>query len=105
MEKEHHTGLCRKENITRRISQSYAAFNKYNKFWSRIPLDKKLLLYEEVIVSVMIYNSSCWDAPESMLEKLDVVHREKTFFVEKRQFYYLSTTRCTTKSARCTTEL
>ena len=68
--------LCSKEDITRRISLGYAAFNKYNKAWSnKIPLDKRLLLYEALVVSVMMYNSSCWAAPKSVLEKLDIVHR------------------------------
>ena len=68
--------LCSKEDIRRRISLGYAAFNKYNKAWSnKIPLDKRLLLYEALVVSVMMYNSSCWAAPKSMLDKLDVVHR------------------------------
>ena len=68
--------LCSKEDITRRISLGYAAFNKYNKAWNnKIPLGKRLLLYEALVVSVMLYNSSCWAAPKSVLEKLDVVHR------------------------------
>ena len=68
--------LCSKEDITRRICLGYSAFNKYNKAWSnKIPLKKRLLLYEALVVSVMMYNSSCWAAPKSVLEKLDVVHR------------------------------
>ena len=68
--------LCSKEDISRRISLGYAAFNNYKKAWShKIPLGKRLLLYEALVVSVMMYNSSCWAAPQSVLEKLDVVHR------------------------------
>ena len=68
--------LCSKEDITRRISLGYAAFNKYKKAWNnKIPLKKRLLLYEALVVSVMMYNSSCWAAPKSVLDKLDVVHR------------------------------
>ena len=64
------------EDITRRISLGYAAFNKYKKAWNnKTPLEKRLLLYEALVVSVMMYNSSCWAAPKSVLEKLDVVHR------------------------------
>jgi hypothetical protein len=67
---------CSKEDITHRISLGYAAFSKCNKAWSnKIPLDKRLLLYEALVVSVMIYNSSCWAGPNCVLEKLDVVHR------------------------------
>ena len=68
--------LCSKEDIQRRISLGYAAFNKYQKAWSnKIPLCKRLVLYEALVVSVMMYNSSCWAATKSVLEKLDVVHR------------------------------
>ena len=68
--------LCSKEDISRRISLGYAAFNKYKKAWTnKIPLTKRLLLYEALVVSVMMYNSSCWAAPKSVLEKLDVTHR------------------------------
>ena len=68
--------LCSKEDISRRISLGYAAFNKYKKAWNhRIPLNKRLLLYEALVVSVLMYNSSCWAAPKSVLEKLDIAHR------------------------------
>ena len=69
--------LCSMEDITLRISLGDAAFNKYDKAWSnKIPLDKRLLVsYEALVVSVMMYNFSCWAVPKSVLEKLDVVHR------------------------------
>ncbi|KAL5260789.1 hypothetical protein ACHWQZ_G010818 [Mnemiopsis leidyi] len=68
--------LCSKEDISRRISLGYAAFNKYKKAWNhRIPLNKRLLLYEALVFSVLMYNSSCWAAPKSVLEKLDIAHR------------------------------
>ena len=68
--------LCSKEDIQRRISLGYAAFNKYKKAWNKkIPLLKHLVLYEALVVSVMMYNSSCWAAPKSVLEKLDIAHR------------------------------
>jgi len=68
--------LCSKADIQRRISLGYAAFNKYQKAWTnKIPLQKRLTLYEALVVSVLMYNSSCWAAPKANLEKLDVVHR------------------------------
>ena len=68
--------LCSKADIQRRISLGYAAFNKYIKTWNgKIPLQKRLVLYEALVVSVMMYNSSCWAAPKTALDKLDVVHR------------------------------
>ena len=68
--------LCSKADIQRRISLGYAAFNKYKKAWTnKIPLKKRLMLYEALVVSVLMYNSSCWAAPKAALDKLDVVHR------------------------------
>ena len=68
--------LCSKADIQRRISLGYAAFNKYRKAWNnKISLKKRLLLYEALVVSVLMYNSSWWAAPKASLDKLDVVHR------------------------------
>ena len=68
--------LCSKEDISRRISLGYAAFNKYKKAWNHgIPLSKRLILYEALVVSVLMYNSSCWAAPMSALDKLDKAHQ------------------------------
>ena len=68
--------LCSKADIQRRISLGYAAFNKYKKAWTnKIPLKKRLMLYEALVVSVLMYNSSCWAAPKAALDKLDVVLR------------------------------
>ena len=58
-----------------RISLGYAAFHKYQKAWTnKIPLQKRLLLYEALVVSVFMYNFSCWTAPKTFLEKFYVVH-------------------------------
>lgn len=68
--------LCSKSDIERRISLRYAAFNKYKKAWNRkILLSKRLILYDALVVSVMLYNSGCWAVPKLVLEKLDIVHR------------------------------
>ena len=39
------------------------------------PLKKRLMLNEALVMSVLMYNSSCWAAPKAALNKLDVVHR------------------------------
>ena len=68
--------LCSKADIQRRINLGYAAFNNYKKAWSdKLPLNKRLILYNALVVSVLMYNSSCWAVPKIFLEKLDVVHR------------------------------
>ena len=43
--------------------------------WDPIPLSKRLLVYEALVVSVLMYNSSCWAAPMFALNKLDKAHR------------------------------
>ena len=58
--------LCSKADIKRRISLGYAAFNKYQKAWTdKIPLQKRLTLYEALVVLVLMYNLSCWAAPKA----------------------------------------
>ena len=53
------SALCSKADIQRRINLGYAAFNNYKKAWSgKIPLHKRLLLYNALVVSVLMYNSS-----------------------------------------------
>ena len=43
---------------------------------SKIPLHKKLKVYEAQVVSVIMYNASCGAAPAAVLEKLDICHRK-----------------------------
>jgi hypothetical protein len=53
--------LCSKADIQvqRRISLGHAAFKKYKKAWTnKIPLKKRLMLYEALAVSVFMYNYS-----------------------------------------------
>ena len=53
------------------------AFQKFNKIWSqsKIPIQKKLAVYEAQVVSVIMYNSSSWAVPKNYWYKLDVCHR------------------------------
>ena len=68
--------LCSREDIQRRINLGYAAFANYKKSWNnKIPLSKRLVLYDALVVSVMMYNSGCWAVPKICIEKLDIVHR------------------------------
>ena len=60
--------LCSKEDISRRISLGYAAFNKYKKAWNHgIPLSKRLLLYEALVVSVLMYITQVAGQPRCLL--------------------------------------
>ena len=61
--------LCSKVDIQRRINLGYAAFNNYRKAWSdKLPLNKRLILYNALVVSVLMYNSSCWAVPKYSLK-------------------------------------
>ena len=69
--------LCSRIGIAKLIGLGYVALvNLYYKAWSnKIPQDKRLLLHEALVISVIMYDSSCWAALKPVLEKLDVVHR------------------------------
>ena len=69
--------MCSTKDIIRRCTLGNIAFNNFKKVWmnSKITLDKKLKVYEAQVVSVIMYNSSCWATPKAVLEKLDVCHR------------------------------
>ena len=70
--------MCSSKDIVRRCILGNVAFNSFKKVWlnSRITLQKKLKVYEAQVVSVIMYNSSCWAAPKVVLEKLDICHRK-----------------------------
>ena len=66
-----------KNDITRRCMLGNIAFQKFKKVWSQsnVPIQKKLLVYEAQVVSVIMYNCSSWAAPKNYWHKLDVCHR------------------------------
>ena len=70
--------MCSTEDIKRRCNLGNVAFSSFKKVWmnSKITLEKKLKIYEAQVVSVIMYNSSCWAAPKHVMEKLDVCHRK-----------------------------
>ena len=57
--------MCSTKDIIRRCTLGNAAFSSFKKVWlnSKITLEKKLRVYEAQVVSVLMYNSSCWAAP------------------------------------------
>ena len=70
--------LCSTRDIKHRIVLAHAAFRTFSKIWlqrSKIPLERKLLVYEAQVVSVLMYNCGCWSAPKNVLSKLDVCQR------------------------------
>ena len=71
--------LCSNRDIEERCNKGWQAFTKFEKVWvhgKKISLDRKLKLYEALVVSVMLYNANSWSAKGSMLDKLDITHRK-----------------------------
>ena len=66
-----------RKDVTRRIMLANVAFQNFKKVWcqSKIPLQKKLMVYEAQVISILMYNSSCWGMPKSYWDKLDACHR------------------------------
>ena len=71
--------MCSNEDIKRRSILANLAFQNYKKVWEqgkRIPLKTRLKIYEAQVVSVLMYNCSCWAASKQLLNKLDICHRK-----------------------------
>ena len=75
--------MCSVKDIERRCTLGNIAFQSFKKVWmnSKITLHKKLRVYEAQVVSIIMYNSSCWAAPATVLEKLDICHRKHLRFI------------------------
>ena len=41
----------------------------------KIPLDKRMLVYNAMVISVILYNCSSWAVTTTLLHKLDACHR------------------------------
>jgi hypothetical protein len=66
-------------DIMNRCIRGNLAFQSFWKMWiqgSRIPLIKKLRLYDATCVSMMLYNCNSWSSPKHILDKLDACHRK-----------------------------
>ena len=76
------TKLGSEEDISNRISKANTAFRSYNNIWrqgpkrAQISEERKLKLYESLVVSVLLYNCCCWSAPKHVLESVDVTQRK-----------------------------
>ena len=71
--------LCSSTDIAARCVTGNIAFKSFWKLWirgSKIPLAKKLRLYNATCVPLMLYNCNSWAAPKAALDKLDVSHRK-----------------------------
>ena len=70
--------MCSTKDINQRCTLGNAAFQSFKKVWinSKIPVDKKLKVYEAQVVSVIMYNASSWAATSAGLSKLDICHKK-----------------------------
>ena len=75
------TKLGTQEDIKNRINKANTAFWSFDKLWcqgpkrSQISEERKLQLYNSLVVSVLLYNCSCWAAPQDILESVNIVQR------------------------------
>ena len=70
--------LCTEKDITRRRRLAEAAFTKFKKVWitsKKISLNRKLMLYDAQVVSVLLYNCNSWCPRQATLDKIDTLHR------------------------------
>ena len=51
---------------------------KYKKIWSKkkLKLEIKIKLYDALVLSLMLHNSSCWASTKVVLEKVNTCHRK-----------------------------
>ena len=71
--------MCSIKDIKNRIFLGHVAFNKFEKVWlsgSKISVERKIRIYEALVVSILLYNCNSWAAPQATLEELDVIHRK-----------------------------
>ena len=71
--------LCSSKDIIARCISGNIAFHKFKKVWlqgQKIPLDKKLMIYDAQVVSVILYNCNSWSASKDIIKKLDICHRK-----------------------------
>ena len=76
------TKLGSEEDIQNRINKANTAFWSFDKLWcqgpkrSQISEERKIQLYNSLVVSVLLYNCSCWAAPQDILESVNIVQRK-----------------------------
>ena len=74
--------LGSEEDVKNRINKANTAFWSFDKLWCQgskrcqITEDRKIKLYNSLVVSVLLYNCCCWAVPQHVLESVDVVQRK-----------------------------
>jgi hypothetical protein len=70
--------MCSIYDIHMRCIAGNVAFNNYKNVWlqgRRISIKRRIIVYEAMVVSVIMYNCSSWAATNETLRQLDVCHR------------------------------
>jgi len=76
------TKLGSEADVANRINKANTAFWSFDKLWcqgpkrSQITEERKIRLYDSLVVSVLLYNCCCWAVTQTVLESVDVVHRK-----------------------------
>ena len=70
--------LCSTKDVQARCTLGNVAFQSFWMMWMRvpnIPWDKRMLMYNAMVVPRMLYNDSNWTVPTIVLHKRDDCHR------------------------------
>ena len=70
--------LCSSTDIMQHCVLGNLSFCSFWSMWMqgpKIPLRKRLQVYQAICMSTMLYNCSSWAAPKTILNKLDACHR------------------------------
>ena len=65
--------------VNRRNKANTAFYSKYKKLWcngpkrAKISEKRKLELYEALVVSILMYNCCCWDAPKHVMVSINIM--------------------------------
>ena len=76
------TKLGSEVDVAHRINKANTAFWSFDKLWcqgpkrSQITEERKIRLYDSLVVSVLLYNCCCWAVTQTVLESINVVHRK-----------------------------
>ena len=67
------------EDVERRIALAMVQFKSLEKLWKRpqcASLRARMRAYNAFVLPVLLYNASTWGASQSIVNKLDVLHRQ-----------------------------
>ena len=70
-------GQCRPD-LTRRIGLACAVMTSLKRIWSdkRLTLDTKLLIYQTLVLSVLLYTADTWTLLSADVRTLDAFHQK-----------------------------